>query len=130
MTFDVFKEPEGQAASEDAPADGEEGEKKPVKEETEKLPRSVYINQVVREPRMHFFKVPRLGSYLAIRLEYESCLFEESLDAAVVDYIDVRGRQKEQEEEKKSFIEKAKQGADEDGDADQTMNSEALSSSR
>ena len=50
---------------------------------------------------MHFFKVPRLGSYLAIRLEYESCLFEESLDAAIVDYIDVRARQKELEEERK-----------------------------
>lgn len=130
MTFDVFRDPENQAASEDAPAEGDEGEKKPAKEETEKLPRSVYINEVVREPRMHFFKVPRLGSYLAIRLEYESCLFEESLDAAVVDYIDVRARQKEQEDEKRSFFDKAKQGAEEDGDADQTMNSEALSSSR
>jgi len=38
---------------------------------------------------MHFYKVPRLGSYLAIRLEYESCLFEEALNAAVVDYQDV-----------------------------------------
>jgi hypothetical protein len=56
---------------------------------------------------MHFYKVPRLGCYMAIRLEYESCLFEESLDAAVVDYIEVRLRQKEQEEEKKSFLEKA-----------------------
>jgi len=79
---------------------------------------------------MHFFKVPRLGSYLAIRLEYESCLFDEALDAAVVDYIDVRARNKEQEEEKKALIEKAKQGGDEDGEVDQTMNSEGLSSSR
>jgi hypothetical protein len=79
---------------------------------------------------MHFFKVPRLGSYLAIRLEYESCLFDDALDAAVVDYIDVRARIKEQEEEKKAFIEKAKQGAEEDGEADQTINSEGLSSSR
>jgi hypothetical protein len=39
---------------------------------------------------MHFYKVPRLGSYLAIKLEYESCLFEEALNAAVVDYVEVR----------------------------------------
>jgi hypothetical protein len=39
---------------------------------------------------MHFFRVPRLGSYIAIRLEYESCLFEEALDAAVADFIDVK----------------------------------------
>lgn len=63
---------------------------------------------------MHFFKVPRLGSYLAIRLEYQTCLFEEALDAAVIDYLDMKQRHKEQEEEKKSFIEK--QNHDDDGD--------------
>jgi hypothetical protein len=36
--------------------------------------------------------VPRLGSYLAIKLEYESCLFEEALVAAVNDHLDVRQR--------------------------------------
>lgn len=44
------------------------------------FPKSVYVKEVVREPRMHFYKVPRLGSYLAIKLEYDSCLFEESLN--------------------------------------------------
>ncbi len=55
---------------------------------------------------MHFFKVPRLGSYLAIRLEYKSCLFEDSLDAAVVDFLDMRQKLKDQEEEKRQFMEK------------------------
>lgn len=50
------------------------------------------MKEVVREPRMHFYKVPRLGSYMAIRLEYESCLFEEALAAAVSDYIEVKNR--------------------------------------
>jgi len=50
--------------------------------------------------------VPRLGSYLAIKLEYDSCLFETALDNAVADYIEVRQRQKEQEEEKKQYEEK------------------------
>jgi hypothetical protein len=108
LTFDVFKE-----ANEGAPKDGEEeGEgnaaaseaKKPAEEEG--LPRSVFVKEVVREPRMHFFKVPRLGSYLAVRLEYKSCLSEEALDAAVTDYLEVKQRQKEQDEEKKSFLEK------------------------
>ena len=89
----------------------------------------MYIKEVVREPRMHFFKVPKLGSYLAIRMEYDSCLFEEALDAGVVDYIDVRQKQKEQEEEKKSFIEKQKAGADEDGEGEPAA-SEGLSTSR
>lgn len=65
---------------------------------------------------MHFFKVPRLGSYLAIKLEYDSCLFEESLNAAVVDYIDVKQKQKEQEEEKKAYYEKLEEERNEDED--------------
>lgn len=63
-----------------------------AKEQEEVLPKHIYVQEVVREPRMHFFKVPKLGSYMAIRLEYDSCLFEEALDAAVKDYIDVKHR--------------------------------------
>jgi hypothetical protein len=50
------------------------------------------VSDVVREPRMHFFKVPRLGSYLAIKLEYDSCLNEKAFDEAVRDYLDVKQR--------------------------------------
>jgi len=50
------------------------------------------IPEVVKESRMHFFRVPKLGSYMAIRLEYESCLFEEALDAGVADQINVNER--------------------------------------
>jgi hypothetical protein len=77
------------------------------------------VKEVVREPKMHFFKVPRLGSYLAIRLEYKSCLFEDALDAAVQDYLDVRHKLKEQEDEKRSFMEKLSQeekDAEKEGD--------------
>ncbi len=98
------------------------------KEQAEVLPRTVYVKEVVREPRMHFYKVPRLGCYMAIRLEYESCLFEEALDAAVIDYIDVKNRQKEQDDEKKSFI--AKQAEEEREDPDQTFDSNNLSTNR
>jgi len=34
----------------------------------------IYVPEVVREPKMHFYKVPRLGAFLAIPLEYKSCL--------------------------------------------------------
>jgi hypothetical protein len=53
------------------------------------------VKDVVREPKMHFFKVPRLGSYLAVRLEYNACLNETAFDAAVADYNEVRNKQKE-----------------------------------
>jgi AAA+ ATPase superfamily predicted ATPase len=50
---------------------------------------------VVREQRMHYYRVPKLGSYLAIRLEYNSCQLESALDSAVQDYLDMRHRMKE-----------------------------------
>lgn len=83
----MFKESE-EAPVEEAqePVLDEEGNEIPqVKKEVEKLPVSVLIDEVVREPRIHFFKVPRLGSYFAVRLEYETCLFEEAFDTGVAD---------------------------------------------
>ena len=35
---------------------------------------------------MHYYEVPRLGSYLAIRLEYNSCLYEGAFDKGMKDY--------------------------------------------
>lgn len=96
LTFDVFKEDEPTPEEEQPPPEEqEEGAPVEVKEPEEVLPKYIYVKEVVREPRMHFFKVPKLGSYIAIRLEYESCLFEEALDAAVSDFIEVRQRLKE-----------------------------------
>lgn len=43
----------------------------------------VYVKEVVREPRIHFFKVPKLGSYLAIRLDYKSCLSVEAYNDGI-----------------------------------------------
>lgn len=53
------------------------------------------VKEVVREPRIKFFKVPRLGSYLAIKLEYDSCLNEASFDAAVSDYLEIDSKMRE-----------------------------------
>ena len=46
----------------------------------------IYVPEVVREPKMHFYKVPRLGAFLAIPLEYKSCLSQKSLDQSIVDF--------------------------------------------
>lgn len=77
------------------------------------MPRHILVPEVVREPRMHFFKVPRLGSYLAIRLEYESCLFEESFDLGLTDYLSMRDRQKQLAEDMKTWEEQEQERADE-----------------
>ena len=85
LTFDVFN---------DKP---EEEGKEPSTD-----PEHILIKEVVREPRMHFFKVPRLGSYLAVRLEYDSCLSIDAYDAGVKDAISVKERIQEQEDQKKA----------------------------
>lgn len=41
--------------------------------------------------------MPRLGAYMAIKLEYNSCLFEEAFDGAVLNYVDVNNTKKELE---------------------------------
>jgi len=103
LTFDVFKDPEEAVAEEEnlEPELDEEGnpivkEKKVV----EKLPVSVLVDEVVREPRIHFFKVPRLGSYLAVRLEYDTCLFEEAFEAGVADMQSVMEKRQAQHDAK------------------------------
>jgi len=58
------------------------------------------VPEIVREPKMHYYRVPKLGSYLAIKLEYDSCLFEESYDDAIDNYNAVNEKQKQQETER------------------------------
>ena len=86
---------------------------KTAKPVAEKLPHSILVKEVVREPRMHYFKVPRLGSYMAIRLEYDSCLNEAAFDAGVKEMENVQKRRREQEEEKSEW-EKAEAAAAEE----------------
>lgn len=77
--------------------------------EGEVVPKHLVVPEVVREPKMHFFKVPRLGSYMAIRLEYKTCLFEEAFDHGVNDMLRVIELKRLQDEERihyeKSLIE-------------------------
>ncbi len=55
---------------------------------------------------MHYFRVPKLGAYLAVKLEYGACELDYALDVAIVDYQEVKQKKKEQEEEKKLYYEK------------------------
>jgi len=117
LTFDVFKDPEVTEAEPEPEAVDEDGSeiasKKTAKPVAEKLPHSILIKEVVREPRMHYFKVPRLGSYMAIRLEYDSCLNETAFDAGVKEMENVQKRRREQEEEKAEWEKAEAAGAEE-----------------
>lgn len=73
VTYDLFVDaPPEEHEEKPEPELDEEGNPIPVEPvpEPEKLPKFMVVPQVVREGRMHFFKVPKLGSYLAIKLEY------------------------------------------------------------
>lgn len=107
VTYDLFNEVPTEDADVAAaePELDEEGNPipVPVKEPEEVLPKFQIVPEVVREARIHFFKVPKLGSYMAIRLEYETCLFEEALDAGVANYLHVRDLSDKQTEERAAF---------------------------
>lgn len=59
--------------------------------------RHIYVPEVVREPRMRFYTVPRLGAFMAVPLVYNSCLSEDALENAVTDYLECQKRREEQD---------------------------------
>ena len=108
LTFDVFKEVEVNAEAE---------ENAPAEEVDPTLPRHVLVPEVVREPRIHFYQVPRLGSYLAIKLEYRSCLSTAAYDAGIKEANVVKEKKIAQEVEIKEW-EEAQQQKREDAEAE------------
>lgn len=53
------------------------------------LPKHLFIEEVVRDKSVKYYQVPKLGSYMAMKLEYQTCLFEEAYEAAVANYSEV-----------------------------------------
>lgn len=106
--FGPDEEPEAAAEPEPVePKYDENGEliPEPEKPKPEVFPKFKIVDEVVREPNMHYYNVPRLGSYLAIKLEYESCLFEEAFDEAVLNYAEVTIQKQEQQVKKNEWEE-------------------------
>lgn len=60
----------------------------------------IYVEEVIREPRIHYWTVPRLGSYMAVPLVYKSFLNVDSFDTAFKDFQNYKQRIREQNEEK------------------------------
>jgi len=69
----LFKE-DGDGEDEDAPAaeDKEEGmeDDAPLSKDILSTSRHVFVEEVVEDKKVHFWKVPRLGSFMAIPLVY------------------------------------------------------------
>jgi len=75
ITYSVWKDLPSEEIDESAPPQAEEEEEESLEESSERL-NYRFIPNVIKEPRIHYFDVPRLGCYLAIPLDYESCLNE------------------------------------------------------
>lgn len=94
ITHDVFKDATNVEEEQQEENPEEEGEEKPVEEkDIIDTFKHVYVEEVVRQPRMLYQKVPRLGAYMAVPMVYNSCLFDDSLEQAVADFVDVAQRQ-------------------------------------
>mmetsp|Transcript_35437 Transcript_35437/g.31928 ORF Transcript_35437/g.31928 Transcript_35437/m.31928 type:complete len:361 (-) Transcript_35437:672-1754(-) len=49
-----------------------------------------YYPDVTQVPNMHYFKIPKLGAYMTVPLQYKSSLYESSLDAGAIERRRVR----------------------------------------
>lgn len=114
ITFEVFQELSTQNKN------NEESQESPAEntlEVVKPLVPTIFIPEVVREPKMKYYKVPRLGCYFVCALTYKSYLNEESFDKAIENYYIVQekiNKQKEEKIEKEAEIAEAKRQAEED----------------
>jgi len=52
-------------------------------ESEEKKKRFVYVPDVVKNEKIHYFRIPKLGAYIAVPLIYKSYLYEATFDKAL-----------------------------------------------
>ena len=115
----------GSGEEEEAPAEEEEEDGAPKQKSTDILSTypHKYVSHVVRQKDIHFWRVPRLGAFMAIPLVYKSCLSEAALDEAIVDWVECTKRIEAQDakkaewEEEQAQIKEQKIAAGEDYEA-------------
>ena len=91
ITYEAFRPPEEE---EEQPEDEEEGILKGPK------PTYVYVEDVTKEPRMVYFRIPRLGAFICNSLSYKSVLNETAFDEGVKERQRVQKERAEQQKEK------------------------------
>lgn len=104
MIDQTLNDTEGEATysiwKEDEPPAEETEEEKLIRESQKDKLKTVCVDDVINDPRIKFFDVPKLGAYFAVPLTYNSCLFETAFDAGVEDALECRRLRAQQEEEK------------------------------
>ena len=83
-------------------------------------PNYLYVSDVTTEDRMYYFRLPRLGAFLACPLVYESCLNPEAFDAGVEGrknfyeaQADFESRKKQKIEERDEALAQLEEGTEE-----------------
>lgn len=115
LTHEVFK-PDEPKEEEDKEENKEgEGDAEP-KEPEKPVPKHIFCAEVVRDKRIHYFRVPRLGSYLAVELKYNSCLDESAFDSAFDDFIECETKRQEQDKEKQEYDDKIEEDKEREGE--------------
>ncbi|KAL4455834.1 hypothetical protein ABPG74_003244 [Tetrahymena malaccensis] len=92
ITAAVFKEPEPRNEDDESPIP----------------PTYVYVPDLVKEPRMNYFKIPKLGAYIAFPLKYKSYLKEEFFNDALTKRQEFQAEHDKWETEKKEKEEEFK----------------------
>jgi hypothetical protein len=107
-------ENENEKENEEVPAEGGQKDGKTAeKQEADKRLPHKFVPDVMKEPKLKFFQVPRLGSYLAISLKYNSCLYESSLDKAFENHFAIAQEKEAQEKVKQEHEEKVQKEREE-----------------
>ena len=113
VTYGVFKAKEEEAKEEEKEIkEGDTVTKKTLTDEEKAKKQTVFIKEVLREDKMHYFVVPRLGSYLAIPLLHKAYLSEPILETAINDYLAYKQKLDEQVRIKKEYDERVAEGMD------------------
>lgn len=117
ITYEVYKEVEdpGKNAEENPEKKEEESKKEILNSEEVK---TIFVQEVVREPKMKYYKVPRLGCYFVCALSYNSYLNEESFDEAIENYriyLEKINQQEAEKEAKRIEVENEMKNAEEEG---------------
>ena len=121
VTYTLFQ-PNTAQVDPNAPQDGGEGNPNPPAEQAqvpnpgdkkeekkdEELP-TLLIDDVVLEPRMKFFREPRLGCYLAIDITYKTSLSYASLVSAIKASKEYKENKEKQEERYREWSEQREQ---------------------
>ena len=132
LFMDVSGDEEGEEGEEAPPEknEGEEGEEGEVDDKKEDVIKSIEIQDVVMDNKIKFFREPRLGSYLAYNISYQSSLSYKSLLSAINNLNDYNTKNEEYEklkaekEEQEKLNKENKEGNEEEEEEEEKKENE------